>query len=90
MCFSQMIAFYEESVNFHELVETFQEFVSILPNWLSTNKLVAHECTTKLIIFTSRIHPVRFNQNLFLAMICSVSFLGIKIIIIIMMFLIDI
>ena len=35
--------FKAESVNFHELIETFQGFVSILSDWLNTNKLVAHE-----------------------------------------------
>ena len=38
-----------------------------MSDWLNTNKLVAHESKIKLILFTSRIHPVlpdiRFNKN---------------------------
>ena len=65
--FAEDAVLYAESVNFHELVETFQGFVSALSNWLNTNKLVAHESKTKLMLFTLRIHPVlpdiRFHQN---------------------------
>ena len=65
--FADDTVFYAESENFHELVEHFQGFVSSLSNWLNTNKLVAHESNTKLMFFTSRIHPVlpdiQFNQN---------------------------
>ena len=61
MCILQMMLFYAESVNFHELVETIQGFVSIVSDWLNTNKLVARESKTKLMLFTSRIHPVLHN-----------------------------
>ena len=59
---------YAESVNFHEFVETIQGFASILSNCLINNKkLVANESTTKLMLFTSQIHPVlpdiRFIKN---------------------------
>ena len=53
--------------NFHESVEAIQRFVSILFDWLNTNKLIAHENETKLILFTLRIRPVlpdiRNNYN---------------------------
>ena len=69
-----------QSVNFHELVETFQGFVSSLSNWLNTNELVAHESKTKLMLFTSRIHPVlpdiHFNQNT-LEWVSHIKYLGI-------------
>ena len=44
---------YVKSVNFHELVKTFQGFVSILSDWLNTNKLVPHESKIKLIADSS-------------------------------------
>ena len=66
--FANNAVFYAESVNFYYLVETFQRFVSILSDYFNTNKLVANEKKTKLIIFASLIYPVlpdiRFNQNL--------------------------
>ena len=67
--FADDAVFYAESVNYHELVETLQRFVSTLSNWLNTNTLVAHESKTKLMHLTSRIYTVAFdiraNQNTF-------------------------
>ena len=48
--FADDAGFSAESEHFHELVEIFQRFVSILSDWLNTNKLVTHEST-------SQIHP---------------------------------
>ena len=67
MLFADDAVFYAELENFHEFVKTFQRFVSTLSDWLNTNKLFARESKTKLMLFSSRIHPVlpdiRFNQN---------------------------
>ena len=54
--FADDAVFYAKSTNFHELVETFQGFVSTLFNWLNTNMLyiVAHESKTNLILFSPR------------------------------------
>ena len=66
MCFSQMTLFfiYIKSEKCHELVETIQGFISLLSDWLNTNKLVSDESKTKLMIFTSRSHPVVNKESL--------------------------
>ena len=55
-------------------------FVSALSNWLNSNKLVARESKTKLMLFTSRIHlvlpDIYFNQNT-LECVSHIKYLGI-------------
>ena len=59
MCFSHTTLFScAESVHFHDLVRTILGFVSILSDWVNINYLVAYENKTKLLLSTSRIHPV--------------------------------
>ena len=48
--FADDAAYYAESVNIHELVETIQGFFSTLSDLLKTNKLVVHESKTKLML----------------------------------------
>ena len=64
MYFSVHSAFYAESVNTHDLVETIQRLVLILSNWLNRNKLE----------YVSHINPI--NGTLFQCFIRQVGQLG--------------
>ena len=78
--FADDAVFNAESENFHELVETFQRFVSALSDWLNTNKVIAHESKTKLMLFTSRIHPCLPDNNFYqntLEWVSHIKYLGI-------------